>query len=148
MKFQFYNQLHDDAKMIRQKVFIEEQGFENEFDEIDHDCLHLVIYDKEQPVGCARMFDENGIMMLGRIAVLKEVRQQHLGSYILQVLEDKAKALGYHEVALSAQLRASNFYKKNGYQAYGDEYLDEYCPHVHMKKTLINEDLSVYHICK
>lgn len=136
MKYQFYNELHEDAKMIRQKVFVEEQGFENEFDDIDHHCLHLVVYKEDKPIGCARMFDENGLMTLGRIAVLKEARHLHIGSYILSVLEEKAQSLGYHEVVLSAQLRASEFYSKNGYSAYGDEYLDEFCPHVHMKKNI------------
>lgn len=136
MKYQFYNELHEDAKMIRQKVFVEEQGFENEFDDIDHHCLHLVVYKEDKPIGCARMFDENGLMTLGRIAVLKEARHLHIGSYILSVLEEKAQSLGYHEVVLSVQLRASEFYSKNGYSAYGDEYLDEFCPHVHMKKNI------------
>ena len=82
------------------------------------------------------MFDDHGQMTLGRIAVLKEARHLHIGSFILQTLELKAKELGYHEVVLSAQLRASDFYRKNGYIAYGDEYLDEHCPHVQMKKEI------------
>lgn len=28
------------------------------------------------------------------------------------------------------------FYEKNGFQAYGEEYLDEFCPHIHMEKRL------------
>ena len=33
MNYQFFNKLPEEAKMIRQKVFVEEQGFQNEFDE-------------------------------------------------------------------------------------------------------------------
>ena len=33
-----------DAKIVRQRVFVEEQGFENEFDEIDDFAYHLVVY--------------------------------------------------------------------------------------------------------
>jgi len=136
MRFQFYNSLPQEAKIIREKVFIEEQGFQNEFDDIDSSCIHLVIFNEDKPVGCARMFDENGKMILGRIAVLKEYRHLHLGSYILQCLEDKARELKYTEVILSAQIRATDFYRKNGYIAYGEQYLDEYCPHIHMKKVI------------
>ena len=136
MKYQFYNELPDDAKMIREKVFIDEQGFENEFDDIDHHCLHLVIYQENQPVGCARMFEDNHQMIFGRIAVLKDYRHLHLGSEILQHLETKAKELGFQTVCLSAQVQATNFYLKNGYQAYGEEYLDEFCPHIHMQKQI------------
>lgn len=136
MKFVFYNELHEDARMMREKVFMQEQGFENEFDDIDQTCLHLVVYKDGKPIGVARMFDENHDMILGRIAVLKEYRHLHIGSDILNVLETKAKELNYHTVILSAQVRAMPFYKKNGYQAYGEEYLDEYCPHMHMKKMI------------
>ena len=135
MKYQFYNQLPKDAKFIREEVFMKEQGFLNEFDDIDSRCLHLVIGD-EKPIGCARMYEENDNMVLGRIAILKEYRHLHLGSYILQILEHKAKEMCYSKVILSAQVRVKPFYKKNGYQEDGDEYLDEFWPHVHMYKDI------------
>ena len=137
MKFQFYNSLPTAAQMIREKVFVEEQGFENEFDDIDSSCLHLIVYKDEQPIGCARMFEQDGVMILGRIAVLKEARHEHIGSQILAILEKKASELGYHEVVLSAQIQAKEFYLKNGYQSFGEAYLDETCPHIHMRKELM-----------
>lgn len=137
MKFVFYKELVEDAKMIRQKVFVEEQGFENEFDDIDNNCLHLVAYQDDEAIGCARMYSDGQDMILGRIAVLKEHRALHIGSDIVHVLETKAKELNYQTVCLSAQVRAKSFYEKNGYMTFGQEYLDEYCPHVHMKKELI-----------
>lgn len=33
-----------DARLIRQQVFVEEQGFVNEFDDIDAKAYHAVIY--------------------------------------------------------------------------------------------------------
>lgn len=135
MKYQFYNELPKDAKYIREEVFMKEQGFQDEFDEIDDHCLHLVIED-DKAIGCARMYEKNNEMVLGRIAVLKEYRHLHIGSYILKTLEEKAKELGYSKVVLSAQVRAQLFYEKNGYQTQGEEYLDEYCPHIFMYKEL------------
>ena len=35
-----YNFLPDEAKEIRIKVFVEEQGFKQEFDELDSICTH------------------------------------------------------------------------------------------------------------
>ena len=35
----------EQAAAIRQAVFVEEQGFHNEFDETDETCLHCVISD-------------------------------------------------------------------------------------------------------
>ncbi|MEE0778248.1 MAG: GNAT family N-acetyltransferase, partial [Massilimicrobiota sp.] len=85
---------------------------------------------------CARMFDEKGDIVFGRIAVIPEKRHKHLGSYILHELEKKARELGYPKAKLSAQVSAMGFYEKNGFQAYGEEYLDEFCPHIHMEKRL------------
>lgn len=136
MEYKFYNELNDEAIYIRKEVFMKEQGFINEFDDIDHHCLHLVIYDNNKPIGCARMYEDNHNMTLGRIAVLKEYRGKKAGSYIMSILENKAKELGYKKTVLSAQLRASQFYILNGYIQSGEQYLDEYCPHIHMEKIL------------
>ena len=87
MKFVFYKELIEDAKMIRQKVFVEEQGFENEFDDIDQRSLHLVVYQDNEPIGCARMYPERENMILGRIAVLKEYRGQGIGTKSLNEMK-------------------------------------------------------------
>lgn len=44
----------EQAAAIRQAVFVEEQGFHNEFDETDETCLHCVISDGPQPVATCR----------------------------------------------------------------------------------------------
>ena len=74
----------------------------NEQQFIDNDTYYnLVIYDYRTPVGCARMFDEKGDIVFGRIAVIPEKRHKHLGSYILHELEKKARELGYPKAKLS-----------------------------------------------
>ena len=47
----------EQAAAIRQAVFVEEQGFHNEFDETDETCLHCVISDGPQPVATCRTLD-------------------------------------------------------------------------------------------
>lgn len=136
MNYKFYETLPKEAIYIREEVFMKEQGFQNEFDDIDHHCLHLVVFKEDKPIGCARMYEENNKMILGRIAVLKDYRKQNVGTYIMSLLEHKAKELNFNITALSAQVRASSFYKNNGYIQSGEEYFDEYCPHIHMEKIL------------
>ena len=49
----------DDAFEVRRRVFIEEQGFENEFDENDDLATHVTLYnDDDELVGCARTYPE------------------------------------------------------------------------------------------
>lgn len=126
-----------DAFSIREEVFIKEQGFQGEFDAIDDTCWHLICYENEKPIACARLFTEgDDVWHAGRIAVRKSDRGTGIGSRIMAALEEKARALGGRKIALSAQCRAAEFYQKQGYQRSENEYLDEYCPHVDMFKTL------------
>lgn len=97
----------NDAKIIRQRVFVEEQGFENEFDEIDDFAYHLVVYQNNQAVATGRMYPKDDkIMILGRIATIKDYRKKGFGRIVVQELEKKASELGYLTVQLSAQQQA------------------------------------------
>ena len=71
MTFRVYDKLCDDAKQIRISVFVEEQGFEIEFDDTDKIAKHIVGYDNNKPVAVCRYFydDEHNSYMIGRIAV-------------------------------------------------------------------------------
>ena len=125
------------ARMIRQTVFMEEQGFHNEFDEIDSAALHLVIWVDEAPVATGRAFPKQGeenVWTIGRVAVLKPYRGQKLGFMIVQELEKAAREHGAKQFFLSAQVRVKEFYEALGYHAQGEIYRDEYCPHVAMTK--------------
>ena len=105
----------NDAKIIRQRVFVEEQGFENEFDEIDDFAYHLVVYQNNQAVATGRMYPKDDkIMILGRIATIKDYRKKGFGRIVVQELEKKASELGYLTVQLSAQQQAQKFYEKMG----------------------------------
>ncbi|WP_312644319.1 GNAT family N-acetyltransferase [Hydrogenoanaerobacterium sp.] len=124
-----------DAALIREAVFVREQGFCNEFDETDKTAWHVVVYEGNRPMATGRTFSEDGKSYhLGRIAVLKEFRGLHLGALVVQSLEKEAKRLGAVRFELSAQVRAKGFYEKLGYTAMGEEYPDEHVPHVMMQK--------------
>lgn len=126
-----------DARKIRTAVFIKEQGFQMEFDEIDHHAYHIVVYDGKKPVATGRTYpkpDSTSVYIIGRIAVVKEYRGRNLGGFVVRRLEEKAVALGAKSAELSAQLQAKPFYEKLGFISFGPEYYDEYCPHVSMKK--------------
>ncbi len=133
-----YNNLPDDAAEIRQKVFVEEQKFENEFDDIDNISLHFVLYKNGIAAGTARMFTEDGgkTYQIGRVAVLPEYRKYKFGSEIMNAALKKATELGGKKAAVSAQCRVRHFYEALGFTAGGSIYYDEYCPHVHMEKIL------------
>ena len=125
-----------DSKPIREAVFMQEQGFVNEFDDIDAIAVHTVIYADDIPVATGRLYTDETGPHIGRVAVLKEYRSLHLGNQVLQNLEKEGRRLGYDRISLSAQVRVKNFYEKNGYVDQNDLHYDEGCPHVTMIKSL------------
>lgn len=137
MRFEMYVSLPEAAQALRQEVFMGEQGFSYEFDETDNTALHLVLFDGEEAIACCRMFpDGPDSWHIGRVAVKKDRRGQHLGAAIMEEAEAALSLRGAKRVALSAQSQAAGFYRKLGYVQVGGEYLDEHCPHVDMEKLL------------
>lgn len=127
----------EDAFKIREEVFVKEQGFNEEFDAKDHECLHIVGYDGDMPICCARLFKKSeDTWYVGRIAVKKVHRGTGLGALLMKAVEEKARNLGGKRLILGAQCRASGFYEKQGFEKYGEEYLEECCPHIMMGKAL------------
>ena len=125
-----------EAAEIRRKVFIQEQGFVNEFDETDSEAVHVLISDHDKAMATGRLFEDEIGWHIGRVAVLSEYRGKGLGAMIITSLEDYAKKLGVKSISLSAQVQASGFYLKLGYENTGDLHTDEHCPHMTMNKIL------------
>lgn len=137
--YKIFNRLPQEAVDIRKTVFVEEQGFHNEFDDIDETAVHLIIYKDGKPVGNLRAFPDkthSSAYIIGRLAVLKDYRRFHLGQKLMIFAEETIRKLGGRKIMLSAQCQAQKFYEKLGYSASGSIYFDEYCPHIHMEKSL------------
>lgn len=138
MEFKTYYFLADDVKSIRKKVFMEEQGFENEFDDVDNSSIHIVLYDNETPVATCRVFkgEEDNTYILGRLAVIKEYRGRSIGMDMLKEAEKLVIRNNGSSIKLHAQCRVKHFYALAGYVEYGNVEDDEGCPHIWMKKKL------------
>lgn len=125
-----------DWHMVRETVFVEEQGFEHEFDDIDDKAQHITLYINDMLAGCVRYYQEDGAYRIGRLAVLPDFRKQGCGGLLLEHAEEEIKTRGGNEVYLDAQYRVKEFYEKEGYVVCGKEHMDEHVPHVLMKKKL------------
>ncbi len=138
MDIKVYHTLHKDAVKIRKEVFMEEQGFHDEFDETDGNAVHLVLYIDQIPAATCRFFSgqTQGEYIVGRIAVRKEYRGHSLGSRVLAAAESEIRMLGGRKGILHAQQQARPFYEKQGYSVYGEPDFDEDCPHIWMQKEL------------
>lgn len=128
-----------EALWIRDEVFTKEQGFANpDQDKFDAAACHVLLCDNGRPVATGRIFrkEKGGPYILGRIAVLKAWRGRSLGSLIMEELEKIAASQGAETLELGAQLYAIPFYQKCGFLPTGKRYMDEFCEHEMMLKTL------------
>lgn len=138
MEIKEYNCLSDDAMTVRQIVFIDEQGFKDEFDDIDKISTHLVAYDNNKPIATCRFFwsNEKNAYLIGRLAVVKDYRGKALGALMIAKAEEIIKSKGGKAIELHSQEQAMGFYEKQGYSVCSEMEYEEHCPHYWMRKTL------------
>lgn len=125
-----------EAMYIRQTVFVDEQGFIDEFDDVDDTAYHVVIFRGEKAVATGRLFFDGESWHIGRVAVMADCRGQNMGERVMTALENYGREIGVSEITLSAQMQAKGFYEKVGYENLGELHYDQDCPHVTMKKKI------------
>lgn len=130
-----WEQLEKDAKLIREQVFIQEQGIapEDEWDDLDATVLHFIVYDCERPIATARLLPQHSV---GRVAVLLSYRKQGVGKILMQHIIDYARQQNLSYLKLSAQTYVTAFYEALGFVVQGEEYLDCGIPHIDMTLEL------------
>lgn len=139
METVIYEGIPDCAREIRRQVFMDEQGFRDEFDEIDDMAVHMVMLDGgKEPVATCRVFwdKDTKSYVLGRLAVVKGYRGQNIGSAMVEEAQRYVRKKGGECIVLHAQCRAASFYRKAGFTEFGDSDEDEGCPHIWMRKYL------------
>lgn len=160
-------QLRRDALMMRRwcaaSFFMDERGYENEFDAIDEDpnCIHVTLYVDGELAGCSRVFPEEleraadaeapvspacdldedvaagETYIMGRVAVLPAMRRRGLASKIVEASDTCARDAGAKLIKLHAQEYVLPLYAKAGYaQIAPVDYEDEGQPHVWMAKRV------------
>ena len=140
MEIRIYSRMPDEAYSIRKAVFVDEQGFIDEFEDYDNEGIgiHLVLFDNGQPLATCRYYyiSDDDSFRLGRMAVVKEARGRHLGHAIMTAAENEIIKTGGRRMTVSAQLHAKGFYEKQGFTAEGDVYPEQGVSHILMVKEL------------
>lgn len=131
-----FSDLPAEAKNIREEVFVREQGFTEEFDEIDAKAVHILLFFGQKAVGTCRFFQSGGSWLIGRVAVLRAFRGKGCGKMLLLAAEQEIRNNGATSCSLHAQCRAMDFYTRCGYSPCGKPFDEEGCPHILMQKFL------------
>ena len=128
-----------DAYLIRQKVFIQEQGVpeDMELDERDPTSKHALAYEGSLCVGTGRLVTlDSHHAQIGRMAVLSAYRNRGVGKAILSHLIALAREDGVLTLTLHSQVSAISFYVKLGFIAQGPIYDEAGIPHRNMMLLL------------
>ncbi len=131
---------------LRFEVFVDEQHVppEEELDALDATACHYVAEENGEIIGCARLLVEGDSphthAHIGRLAVRKSCRGRGIGAAICRYIIRECCARGCEMIWLNAQTQALGFYKKLGFNAMGEIFLDAGIQHKRMEMILTAAD--------
>ncbi len=128
----------DDLQAIRRAVFVVEQHVPEaeEWDAFDALSQHVLATAHGVPevcIGSGRLLPDGHI---GRMAVIQSWRGRGVGRALLAALLVLAHQSKLTQVVLHAQTHAIKFYEKQGFTAYGPEFMEAGIAHRKMRLTL------------
>lgn len=127
------------CRLLRRKVFIEEQGVSeaDEVDDKDDEAIHLLALVDGVPMGSARLLLSGDTGKIGRVCVLAPARGTGLGAALIRAAVAELRTHpGIIRAKLGAQTHALGFYERLGFSAYGPIYDDAGIPHRDMVLSL------------
>ena len=131
----------DACRKVREEVFVVEQNvpIDEEGDEYDAVAHHVLARDLAgNAIATGRLVPAQGgvAARIGRMAVLRNWRGQHVGDALMHTLIDRARELGYRELEMHAQSHAIAFYERFGFVASGEEFYECAIAHRHMRRSI------------
>ncbi|GAB6168693.1 GNAT family N-acetyltransferase [Clostridium carnis] len=137
----FYDLTHDDIyEMVkcRYEVFVCEQKIvcENDFDDKDQECYHLLAYYENKVIAYCRILPSGmsyETPSIGRVLVLSEYRKNRIAQEMMEkAVEFITSELKEDKITLSAQLYVKSLYESLGFEVISDIYEEAEIPHVKM----------------
>jgi ElaA protein len=129
-----------DALRLRSEVFVVEQNCVFlDMDNKDKQCYHVLLYQEEQLLACARLVPA-GLsykeMSIGRIVTSPLVRGKGMGKVLVaQSIDACYQLFGKGPIKIGAQLYAKAFYEQFGFQQAGQVYDEDGIDHIPMIKA-------------
>lgn len=131
--------LHQAERTLRHEVLRRPLGFApgSELFAFERDCLHLVALVAGRLVGCVLFHPESpSTGRLLQMAVAPDRQRKGIGEGLVRTMEAELAARGFHSIHLHAREKAVPFYRRLGYRAFGEPYLELGIRHVNMRREL------------
>lgn len=95
-------------------------------------------YNQGNLVACLKLtLLSEHVFQLKQMAVSPKYQGKGLGAKLVTFAEDFSKKKGMRKIELHARQSAIGFYKKLGYQTYGEEFFEVGIPHISMQKVIL-----------
>lgn len=110
--FETYFDINETISNIRREIFMEEQGIseKNEFEGREDSFIHFCVFENSVLIGYIRIFINDSVLYVGRVAVKYQYRKQGVGRAIMIPAEEFGRNNGCTSVILNAQMQAKGFY--------------------------------------
>ena len=141
IQLQTWSQAEEIVMPIRIEVFVKEQSVPEDLerDEYDIDATHALLIVDGQTIGTGRVFQKDALSktyFIGRLCVVKKYRGVGYGEPLMKKLIDHALQQGAQECCIHAQRVSQLFYKKLGFIAEPDVFMEAGIEHVVMKLAM------------
>jgi predicted GNAT family N-acyltransferase len=127
------------VERLRTDSFVTEQKITlPELDDIDLKAIQVYLLNKHKnnALATCRVFQANGKWMLGRVAVAKKMRGQHIGADMMHAVHTFLRQKDVNYLYCHAQLQAKPFYVHLNYHVKGDTFDEGGVQHILMYKNL------------
>ncbi|MCX8481181.1 MAG: GNAT family N-acetyltransferase, partial [Sediminibacterium sp.] len=97
----------------------------------------FIILENNDIIGCCILTTvTEQIIKLRQMAIHPNYQRKNIGKSLIQYCEKFAFKQNYQQIVLHARETALGFYKKNGYAAIGDFFIEVSIPHIKMFKNI------------
>lgn len=132
---------YQEAVDLRNKILRQPLGLildEKDLKEEKSD-IHIAFFENDKIVGTLILTPkDNNTVRMRQVAVANDYQSKGIGSKLVKFAEKIAADHKFSKIILSSRSTALDFYKKNGYQTAGEEYMGEIIkvPHIDMVKYI------------
>ncbi|SDC21726.1 GNAT family N-acetyltransferase [Niabella drilacis] len=130
--------LYKQEQDLRNRILLRPIGLPDHGWEMDdHKAWHFVAVENEQVIGCVILVPlEEGQSQLKQMAVETMFQSKGIGRLLITALLRFAKKQQLAAIVCHAQDTAIPFYVKNGFEIYGEPFVEVGVPHHPMRITL------------
>ena len=99
---------------------LREEIFSKGRDTLDDACWQVIVFNGDEPVGCARLWWQDGAFQVGDLGVLEAYRRQGYGDLLIRLCLFKALTHSGREIALVSPAETVGFFRKYGFSVDGE----------------------------